>query len=166
MLKYKTNTNSDKVQYTTIQSSIHNNIHNVQYATLFCYTQIPKLLKQICKVQVIKSNETKTHLPNTEALKLICKIYNKTIFCILQKCFKTKLQNTKAIVIQAQNLDGFNWYFEILQNPSRSFKSWDIEIFCSLTMQYIRGVFLLICYLHLHLHTVRHPLPLLLRYKN
>ena len=154
----KFNTQQYKVQYTTI--------HNVQYATLFCYTQIPKLLKQICKVQVIKSNETKTYLPNTKALKLICKIYNKTIFCILQICFKTKLQNTKAIVIQAQNLDGFNWYFEILQNPSRSFKSWVIEIFCSLTMQYIRGVFLLICYLHLHLHTVRHPLPLLLRYKN
>ena len=110
----KFNTQQYKVQYTTV--------HNVQYATLFCYTRIPKLLKQICKVQVIKSNETKTHLPNTKALKLICKIYNKTIFCILQICFKTKLQNTKAIVIQAQNLDGFNWYFEILQNPSRSFK--------------------------------------------
>ena len=137
----KFNTQQYKVQYTTV--------HNVQYATLFCYTRIPKLLKQICKVQVIKSNETKTHLPNTKALKLICKIYNKTIFCILQICFKTKLQNTKAIVIQAQNLDGFNWYFEILQNPSRSFKSWVIEIFCSLTMQYIRGVFLLICYLQL-----------------
>ena len=70
----KFNTQQYKVQYTTV--------HNVQYATLFCYTRIPKLLKQICKVQVIKSNETRTHLPSTEALKLICEIYNKTIILL------------------------------------------------------------------------------------
>ena len=53
-------------------------------------TQIPKLLKEGCKTQVIKSNETKTHMPNTKVLKHNCKIYNKTFFCFKNLIAKYK----------------------------------------------------------------------------